>query len=187
MPDSRIDQGGSVKTGIFTYHQFSRLKLEQSYDINKANENEPEPFSPILGEFDFILNKYFSLNTDARWSPYETDFLSHNVAARFEDNRKDRLFVEHRYTQGQSESIYADLLLNITNKLSTYASYERNIFDGKRIQSGLGILYKAQCWSLTVRYLDDETDRRFEFRVSLYGLGEVGTSVAGRTIETPFD
>jgi LPS-assembly protein len=170
-----------------TYHQFSRLKLEQSYDINKANDNEPEPFSPILGEFDFVLKKYFSLRTDAQWSPYSTDFLSHNIAARFSSNRKDRLFVEHRYTQGESESIYTDLLLNITNELSAYASYERNILEEKKIESGVGILYKAQCWSLDVRYIDNESDRKIEFFISLYGLGEVGTSIAGRTIETPFN
>jgi LPS-assembly protein len=78
-------------------------------------------------------------------------------------------------------------LLNITNELSAYASYERNILEEKKIESGVGILYKAQCWSLDVRYIDNESDRKIEFFISLYGLGEVGTSIAGRTIETPFN
>ncbi len=175
----------AAETPSFTYHQFSRLKLQQSYDINKANDNEP--FSPILGEIDVVLNKYFFLRADAQWSPYETEFLVHNVAASFSDNRRDRLFVEHRYTQGKSESIYIDLLLNITNHLSAYTSYERNIFDGKKIASSLGILYKAQCWSLDVRYIDEENDRKFGFMISLHGLGDIDTRIAARTIQTPFD
>jgi len=169
----------------YTYRQFSRLKLEQSYDINK--EDEEEPFSPISGEFDLAISKYFTLITDAAWSPYETDFISRNMATNFSDKRGDRLFLEHRYTQGLSESIYVDLLVNITNQLSVYSDYERNMSDGKKITSSLGFLYKSQCWSIDVRYTDEETDRRIQFSISLNGLGNVGTSVAGRTIETPFN
>jgi len=170
----------------FSYHQFSRLKLEQSYDINKANDNEPEPFSPISGEFDFVINRYFSFISDASWSPYESRFLSHNLATSIADRRNDRLFVEHRYTRGENESLYGDILLNVTGGLSAYASYERNILDDRKIASGVGVRYKAQCWAVDVRYIDEETDRKFEFLISLYGLGEAGTSIAGRAIETPF-
>jgi LPS-assembly protein len=171
----------------YLYHQFSRLKLQQSYDINKANDNEPEPFSPILGEFDWMLNKYFSLHADASWTQYGNEFLAHNIAASFSDDRGDRLFVEHRYTQAQIETIYTDLRVNLTHGFSAYSSYEHDILDAKKIQSSLGGIYTAQCWSLNVRYTDEEVDRRFEFIISLRGLGEVGTSIAGRSIETPFN
>ncbi|MFC1798224.1 LPS-assembly protein LptD [Thermodesulfobacteriota bacterium] len=169
-----------------TYHQFSRLKLEQSYDINKENDNDLEPFSPVFAEFDFVYSKYFSLTSDAGWSTYDTDFVSRNIAAKISDRRGDSLFLEHRYTRGESESIYADLLVNINRYLSGYTSYERNILDGNTIESSLGAIYKAQCWSLNVRYVDEESDRKFEFIISLHGLGEAGTSMAGRTVETPF-
>ncbi|MDF1590765.1 MAG: LPS assembly protein LptD [Desulfobacterales bacterium] len=170
----------------YLYHQFSRLKLQQSYDINKANDHEPEPFSPISGEFDWVLSKYFSLQADASWTQYRSEFLTHNIATSFSDSRGDRLFVEHRYAQGQSETIYTDLRVNLTHGFSAYSDYERNILDGKKIQSSLGVIYTAQCWSLNVRYTDQEADRKFEFIISLRGLGEAGTSIAGRSIETPF-
>lgn len=170
----------------YLYHQFSRLKLQQSYDINKANDHEPEPFSPISGEFDWVLSNFFSLQADARWNQYRSEFLTHNIAASFSDSRGDRLFVEHRYAQAQSETIYTDLRVNLTHGLSAYTSYERDILDDKKIQSRLGFIYNAQCWSLNVRYTDQEADRKFEFIISLRGLGEAGTSIAGRSIETPF-
>ena len=181
---NREKQLGAPST--YRYHQFSRLKLQQSYDINKANDHEPEPFSPISGEFDWVLSKYFSLQADARWTQYGSEFLTHNIASSFSDSRGDRLFVEHRYAQGQSETIYTDLRVNLTQGFSAYSDYERNILDGKKIQSSLGVIYTAQCWSLNVRYTDQEADRKFEFIISLRGLGEAGTSIAGRSIETPF-
>jgi len=170
----------------YLYHQFARLKLQQSYDINKASDNEPEPFSPITGELDWVVNKYVSLQADASWTQYENEFLTHNIAASFSDDRGDRLFVEHRYTQAQIETIYTDVLVNVAYGLSAYSSYERDILDDKKIQSRLGVIYDAQCWSVNVRYTDEEFDRKFEFIISLRGLGEIGTSIAGRTVETPF-
>jgi len=171
---------------VFKYHQFSRLKLQQSYDINKENEGDPEPFSPISGELDWVLSNFFSLQADASWTQYRSEFLTHNIAASFSDSRGDRLFVEHRYAQAQSETIYTDLRVNLTHGFSAYSDYERNILDGKKIKSSLGVIYTAQCWSLNVRYTDEEADRKFEFIISLRGLGEAGTSIAGRSIETPF-
>ncbi|MEW6670534.1 MAG: LPS assembly protein LptD [Thermodesulfobacteriota bacterium] len=183
--NDRDKQAGNLSP--YLYHQFSRLKLQQSYDINKANDNEPEPFSPVSGEFDLVFSKYFSLKADAGWSQYESEFLTHNIAASFSDARGDRLFVEHRYAQALSETVYSDLRVNLVDGFSAYADYERNILDGRKIKSGIGVIYTAQCWSIDVRYTDEETDRKIEFIISLHGLGEVGTSVAGRTIETPFE
>ncbi len=168
------------------YHQFARLKLEQSYDINKASDGSPEPFSPISGELDLVLGNYVSLKSDALWSPYHGDFQSHNIAANFSDNRGDRLFVEHRYTQSLLQSIYSDLFLNLTEAISVFTSYEYNLQDNEKIESRLGVMYKAQCWAVNVRYVDSQTDRKFEFMVTLTGLGEVGTNISGRTVETPF-
>lgn len=172
-------------TPRYSYQQFARLKLVQSYDIKKAWNNEPEPFSPIQGELEFVFNRYFALQADAGWSQYTADFTSHNVAASFADTRGDRLYVEHRYTQGEVESIYTDLLLQLTAGISAYASYESDLLNDKRIKSTVGGIYKAQCWSFDLRYTDEQDDRSFEFTISLYGLGEVGTSLGMRTIETP--
>ncbi|MFC1816361.1 hypothetical protein ACFL0M_10580, partial [Thermodesulfobacteriota bacterium] len=139
-------------------------------------------------EFELVPKQYLSLQADASWSKYESEFISHNMAFSISDKRGDKLFVEHRYTQGSIKSIYTDFLLNITNSLSAYVDYERNIFEGNRIRTGLGGLYKAQCWSLDLRYVDEAgVDRRFEFTIRLYGLGELGTDLVGRKVERPFE
>ncbi len=171
----------------YNYYQFCRFKLEQTYDINKAKENDPEPFSSVNGELEFVPGRYFSIDADATWSPYETDFLSHNIAVTILDNREDRLLVEYRYTRDLVESIYTNLLLKISDGLSVYTDYERNMYDGKNIRTGAGFLYKAQCWSIDCSYEDEGGDRQYTFMVNLYGLGEFGKSMAGGRIEKPFE
>jgi LPS-assembly protein len=180
----------------YIYREFCRFKLEQSYDINEAKEDNPEnwvnkeekrPFSPIYGELELIPGNYFSMHADAQWCQYESDFLSHNVAVNVSDKRKDRIFVEHRYTRNSSQSIYTDLLLKISDRLNAYSNYERNLYDRKRIKSSLGFLYKAQCWSIDVSYTHEGDDRRYSFLINLFGLGGLGTDIEGYRVEHPFE
>jgi LPS-assembly protein len=170
----------------YTYNEFLRFKLEQSYDIDKAQEDDPEPFSAVYGELQLSPRRYISLQADATWSQYENDFNSHNVAANIRDKRGDRLFAEHRYERDLSRSIYYHLLLRVSGGLSAYFERERNLHDKKDIKQGIGLLYKAQCWSIGLSYTDEENDRRYAFMINLYGLGESGSEVAGREMETLF-
>ncbi|MBW2334735.1 MAG: hypothetical protein JRF06_06505, partial [Deltaproteobacteria bacterium] len=117
----------------------------------------------------------------------ESDFLSHNVAVNVSDKREDRIFVEHRYTRNSSRSIYTDLLLKISDSLSAYSNYERNLYDRKRIKSSLGFLYKAQCWSIDVSYTHEGDDRRYSFMINLFGLGGLGSDIEGYHVEHPFE
>lgn len=157
----------------YAYNQFCRFKLEQSYDINKEKDDDPEPFSPIYAELELIPGRYFSIDADAEWSHYDNEFRSRNIELNVWDNRGDKLFVEYRYTRDSSESIYTDLLLKVSNRLSAYSEYERNIFNGQTIRYGLGFLYESQCWSLDFRLVKDENDYKYQFMISLSGLGEI--------------
>ncbi|MGD2030825.1 MAG: LPS assembly protein LptD, partial [Desulfobacterales bacterium] len=73
----------------YIYNQFCRLKLEQSYDINKEKDDDPEPLSPIYAELEIIPGKYFSIDADAEWSHYDNEFRSRNVELNLWDNRGD--------------------------------------------------------------------------------------------------
>jgi len=171
------------------YREFCRFKLEQNYNINEAKEDNPanwankidkRPFSPIYGELELVLNNYFSMQADAEWSQYESDFLSHNFAINISDKRGDNLFVEYRYTEEESiKSLYTDFSVKISDRLSAYSSYERNIYDKKTLKSSLGFLYNAQCWSIELGYTHEENDRRYTFMINLYGLGGFGSSIKG--------
>ena len=173
---SRLKKNNRVS--VYDYHQFFRFKVQQSYDFNKEKEDDPEPFSPILGELDITPGKYLAIDADAEWSHYDRDFRSRNIALTLWDERKDRLFIEHRYKVDQQESIYADIRIQLTDSLSVYADYERNIRDRIDIRQSVGFLYTAQCWSFDFHYVDAEEDKRYEFMINLFGIGEIGQTIA---------
>ena len=187
--DRRIDETTQTvidSPGDTNYSDFLRFKLEQSYDIKEATQSDSnKPFSPILAELDLFPGKYFSADIDALWSVYDWKFLSHNIAAIFWNLRGDRFRVEYRFTTdsdeinfNQAESLYADLRVKVTDRLILSANYEHNFLDNTRVQTGLGLFYKAQCWSFDGRIVDrpsfNSTNISYEFTINLFGLGEFG-------------
>jgi len=177
----------SEESSSYSYKQFCRFKLEQSFDINKERGDDPEPFSPIYGELDFLINDFVKVDADAEWSTYESEFLSHNTGVSISDKRGDSLFVEHRFNRDYSESIYTDCLLKLSDRIFAYTEYERNLRDKKTIRSGIGFLYTAQCWSIDFGY-SYENGSQFSFMINLFGIGGLGErSLIGHRIKDPFN
>jgi len=170
----------------YSYNEFCRFLLEQSYDIGEAGDDNPEPFSSIYAELEISPAKYLSLQADAEWCQYEEKILSRNIFVDISDNRGDSLFVESRYSFDSSESIYCNINLMILDSLEVFGEYERNIYDGRDIRTNIGFLYKSQCWSIRCSYEDEkDNDRRYGFIVNLYGLAEIGTELLGYHVEEP--
>ena len=168
----------------YIYNEFCRFLLEQSYDIGEARDDNFEPFSPIYAELEFSPAQYLSLKADAEWCQYENSLISHNVAVALSDDRRDKLFVEHRYTRDSNRSIYYNINLRILDSLEVFGEYERNMYDGRDIRSIFGFLYESQCWSIRCFYEDEkDNDRTYGFIVTLHGLGEIGTDLLGRHVE----
>jgi LPS-assembly protein len=165
---------GGVDPSSYAYNEFFRFKLQQTYDINKEKEDDPEPFSPIHGELELYPVRYFSITADADWSHYDSNFRSRNVAASFWNMRGDRLLVDHRYQRDTSETVYTNLGIKISDRLSVRGEYERNIFDSKDLKHGFGFLYETQCWSFDFNLTKEGNDLGFIFMVTLYGIGEIG-------------
>ncbi len=87
----------------FAYTPFLRFKISQSYDINKDQEDDPEPFSAISAELDLTPGRYINLDTDAQWSPYDNEFEAFNAALRLWDLRGDSLRLDYRFTSENTE------------------------------------------------------------------------------------
>ena len=165
---------------LFDYNRFLRFYLEQSYYFNsqalylREEYKLAEPYSEIYGELDVKLGRYLLLGTDGRYDPYDTRFTRHNISAVTTDGRGDRLWVEHRYTKEVSESIYAQILFMVTDRLALTGEYERNLLKKKDISKGVGLLYTAQCWSIDLYLAREEEDTKFSFLVNLVGIGGFG-------------
>ncbi|MEE8400374.1 MAG: LPS assembly protein LptD [Desulfobacterales bacterium] len=172
--DDRGENPGRDRPRV-DYHQFFRLKIEQSYDIDGADDPGSEPFSPIRARLEIRPLDHLAVDIESQWSPYGSGFVSHSASLALHDERGDRLFVEYRFEADIMESVYGDFKMTLTDRLSAYGDYERNLHDKKRIRQGLGLLYEERCWSLDVRYSEEANDRRVGLVIHLYGLGELTT------------
>ena len=177
------------------YNDFLRVKLEQSYDVREAREDDPaerldperrRPFSPIRGELEYFPTRYLRLKADAEYDVYDSRLVSRNLYAVLSSPRGDELRLSYRFAEPGArfflkdgsdrdiESLFASLRLKLPFRFTAYASNEYDFEESERIETILGLLYEAQCWSLDVRYQDEEDDQEIAFLFHLYGLGAIG-------------
>jgi len=179
-PLTSVAQNGRAAPVPHQYRQIGRFKLAQSYDINEARRknllpgDKNQPFSPIIADLDLWLSRYILMDADAAWDIYDSRLQTGNIGMRLTDKRDNRLYTEYRFTRGETKTIKADLFLNITDAVATGLEYEKNLRSGQRLKAGASLLYRAQCWSLDVRYLDEPSNTKIQFTINLTGLGGVG-------------
>ncbi len=170
---------------VYTYNQFCRLKLEQSYDINREkDENEEKPFYPLYAELLLTPFPGLSVTGDARWDVYGSFFVSHNISAGASTLRGDLFFIEHRYGQNINESLFFDLSLVISDKISVFGVYEHDLLNDIDVERSAGFKYSPSCWSLTFKYVDKEDERQYFFLINLNGIGGFGEDLEGSSIES---
>jgi len=159
------------------YRKLCRFKLEQSYDIDKGNEDHPEPFSAVFGELELYPHRYFTLDAEANWNQYTNRFTRHIVTAGISDDRGDRFLAEHIREEDETESIKFSLIVILTEQFSLYTGLERDLKDKKDIETGISLLYKSGCWSADFGRMETRDDISYSLLISLYGLGGFGSAV----------
>jgi LPS-assembly protein len=150
--------------------------MEQGYDFRQENLIDSKPWIPLYGEIQLEPYRFLALQADAEWSYDSSAFKSRNIGTMVSDLRGDRVFVEYRYENNDVESVYTNFLLTLTDRIRAYTDYEQNIQNNTRIQSGVGMRYQSQCWSVDLRYIDEVDDRKYVFLINLSGLGGFGGS-----------
>ena len=164
----------------YDYHEFLRIKIAQSYDLDIADDDDPEtePFSPLFGEIRLKPTTDISLIASTNWDTYENQEVDHAVTLSAKDKRGDSLYVRHRYRRDSLETLNLGLKVAITDRLTTYVDYEQDLEEEETVLFGAGFTYTAQCWSFGLQYLDENEDQRFTFTVGLYGLGEYSQGIS---------
>ena len=170
------DSTGEASRGLADarYNRFFRFLIEQTYDFNKENQADAEPFVPLYAEMDITPVRLLNLHAEAEWSHEADTLLSHLLSARLRSQRGDHLALEYRYLRDARQSIDLTASIALTDRIRISGEYERNLDESADIEKSLEVLYRSQCWSIAVGYSDDETDQRISGMIRLHGLGEVG-------------
>ncbi len=163
----------------YSYREFCRLKLSQSYDIVEATETLPpdverRPFSDVEGRLELSPWNWFNLVNNITWSPYDRDVTSHDGILSLKDNRGDRLSLDYQYEPHETETALVTVFLELFEPFSVSWEEEYNLREQEDAVSTLTFFIEPQCWALRVSYTDDRISnkREYAFEISLYGLGE---------------
>jgi len=163
-------QGSAIEESYSEISQVGRIKFSQTYNI--GHDDSGKDFSPISVDIDFLPWKNFSISADMTWS-MDDCFLTRNFAVSYKNRERFEMSLEHRYSDELHETFFSDALFKITDSIALSGSYESNLDTGADIESRIGAVYSAQCWSVDVGYLERDDDRRFDFKISLTGLGDL--------------
>lgn len=173
----RPNQTRSGQTS-YSYQTYLRLKLAQSFDIDKQNNDDPEPFSDVAIELDVTPGRYVRLDTDAGWSVYDDQLTTFTTTLKLWDNRGDKLDIDYSYQRESDpgdndglESIGVSGELKLTNRLGLQGAYERNLNNQQAIESSFGISYQSQCWRVDFNYTVEDSDHSYSIMLNLLGLG----------------
>lgn len=159
----------------YIYREFAWFKFYQSFDINKEKDDIEKPFSDISLESEFYPGRYISLEADFKWSPYDNQVTESETGITLNNKRGDRFHTEYRYTRSNLESLYTKIDTVLTQRLSAYFTYEKDLLEHKVIETQIGMILKKQCWSLSLSFKDEPDDKSFAFMINLHGIGEFGT------------
>jgi LPS-assembly protein len=178
----RTPRVSGVEKPQYDYLSFLRFKLSQSFDINKYNEDDPEPFSDLEAEFDLTPGRLVRIDADASWSMYDNRFNTYNASVRLWDRRGDRLDAIYRYTREDTlqnvepvDSIQFKGQLEVNDRWQLRGAYELNRQDQKAIQTQIGASYQSQCWGVDVNYTIEDESQSYTVMVHLFGLGSFGS------------
>jgi LPS-assembly protein len=186
--DPAADGAAETQRG-YGFNDFMRLKFEQSFNIRTARSDRNRPFSPIRAELELFPRQYLQLKAETAFDTYDQNLVKRDLLLKLKSSRGDEFKVDYRYDKrdfdfsgnerldSNVQSLSAGARVKLPYHLTAYGTTEYDLRAERRIESIVGLVYEAQCWSLDINYNDSENDSRaIAFRVTLRGLGGLGFS-----------
>ncbi|ESP63012.1 Outer membrane protein Imp/Organic solvent tolerance protein precursor [Smithella sp. ME-1] len=166
--------------GAYSYLEFLRLRLYQTYDIHEAKKSMEgvtegrRPFSDLGIEFDITPHKYLSFMARNIYNVYD-GWKQTNYDLNVKDWRGDMMTIGYRYTVDSIEEINLYLKAVITKNIDGTFISRHDLFNSRTIENTIGLFYHKQCWGMGFDLTETDDDVRFLFKVSLAGLSNLGS------------
>ncbi|TYT75910.1 LPS-assembly protein LptD [Desulfobotulus mexicanus] len=167
---ARFPDKEDKKDSLHGYREFLRLKISQSYDMDKAEENGEKAFSDARGEFSLFPSDNIRLFSDLTWSVENSNWGAYSAGLDLKRGI-NHFYAEHRYAKDLSASLHLRGYLGLTDTLGFMWEHERNLKEKTNNKQDYGLRYNAGCWQLDMIYSDDKDDKKIGFYWTLKGLG----------------
>jgi len=162
------------------YRELLNVRISQGYQLsgsrrdllNPADENRR--FTDIRLETVAHPFKWFSVETDSRFSPYHPDTTSSSVSGKINDGSGNEAGIGYRRISGALNYLEGNLSLNLVKpfvfQYTGRYSFERDDF----LEKYFMLEYRHQCWSVAFSYRDRPDNREFLVNFNLAGIGGLG-------------
>ncbi len=153
-------------------------KIDGVFDIREATSSKAskKSFREINMTLYITPEPRLRIFADGRIDPHSGDITERNYGVGLSNIARGNLRIEHRYTKEAAESLKLTADTTAVPALHLFGTYERNLAAHETLETRIGAVHHAGCWSVGVEYAEQKTDRRFLLRIGLKGLGGLGTS-----------
>ncbi len=170
---------------VTTFHEFARLRLFQSFNIEPLPEDirfVPESgkgFTSVGVRTDLMPLKYVTLTYDSLFYSTEREDISHQIYLTLNSGRGHMARFNYQFREEKP----VDEFITETNVkilpqiyLSTYHNY--SLEKNEMFKQGYGVRYFSGCWGVSLTYEKERDDQRVAVMLNLLGLGSLGTTFA---------
>jgi len=164
----------------FAYTDVIRFSLEQSYDTEENNrdqpgEEDPRHFSDIYAELDFKPFPNLFMRYDTSYNVYGKGFTKYNFLGRLSNSVGDTLDLEYRYNcLVHINEVNLEVHTAFSPSWYGMCKLKRNVAENSELESVLGLRYQSTCWALEGGFKKDTDETSFTFHIELLGIGGWG-------------
>ncbi len=184
-----LDEGSEVspRPGLrVDYLDFVRLRVEQSYDFLEADRQydldqyDRRPFSDVLADLRFRVDKYISLTNKTWFSPYTSEVTEHDhtlevgapeyITTYFGFDFQEEIDEFNRRNRPDISILKAGLDLSLPAGFNIGADYKTDLVEEENLETSISIGYTHQCFDIKIAGTTTPIENRVEAWVSLMGL-----------------
>ncbi len=120
------------------------------------------------------------MENNSTYDPHEQRFLTSFTNARFYDARGDQFVLEYAWAEGSQNQLNGHLQIRLSPSLDFRYEVRHSFLDQQTIESIFRLLYRHQCWSVDISYLEkpalagQPAERKTMLMLNLVGVTSVG-------------
>lgn len=158
------------------YPRLARLRVSQSLDLNRL-EDEPDlparPLLPLLGELEMNVAGFLA-DAEVLWDWDLEEFSRYSILAGWSDSRGDSVSLDYFFRREVSNDVNLRANVALNPDLGLYTVQRLSLESGQQVESTFGVRYAAKCWAVDVHYTSEPWDDRVVVMFTLGGIGELG-------------
>ncbi len=173
-----VDRGGT------RYHEYMYMKIGNLIPIDRPLDFSQSPqisSNLITAELRLKGQRYLTLENVTTFDPSQKQLQTTYTTLGASDRRGDGVFLEYSWQKAAQEQLNGNLRFRILPSLDFTFARRYSLHDSKTLDTTYGILYRHQCWSLSVSYTETPSiagappQTKVLFMLTLMGVTSVGS------------